>query len=331
MSERLFQVLEITGPVFALIGLGKLLHVKKWLTDEACHTINRIIANLSLPALIFLVIARTDFAKLLKWPVIVGGLAPILVAPLLYLPLSFLLKIKGEERAPFLYAPFWGNVSYMGIPLAIFAFGEAIGGVNAAIVNAFTMPFYVIIGTLIIGIHHKDKAGSLFARIFGAVWNPIPLSAVAGILVSLSIGRFSLDSRMPMAVTSLVSMSAKTLELVGKMGLPLALLSIGAALRINTSLRRIMVVGVGCFGRLVIAPLVALLAMKTFFPEASGADVGSCVLVMATPVAVASYVISAKSEVAEELAGELVVSSTLMSVISIPIWTYICLGLSKTV
>ena len=134
MTDKILEVLDITLPIFAIIGLGKLLHFKKWLSDETCHGINFLIANFSLPAIIFLAVAQTEFRDLGKWPVIVGGLVPIAIGLLLFIPLSFILKIKGESRAPFIYSPFWGNVSYMGIPLAIFAFGKA-GGLNAAIIQ----------------------------------------------------------------------------------------------------------------------------------------------------------------------------------------------------
>jgi len=168
MFERILQVLVITTPIFGVIGLGKLLYARKLLTDETCKGINWIIANLSLPALIFLAVAKTTFSELIRWPVIVGGLVPMALAPLIMIPLGVGLKVRDASRAPFIYSPFWANVSYMGIPLAFFAFGEQ-GKVNAAIINAFTMPFYVIIGTFIIGLHHHEQNDSLGQRIKGAV------------------------------------------------------------------------------------------------------------------------------------------------------------------
>lgn len=330
MTEKILEVLEITVPVFAVIGLGKFLHVKKWLSDKTCHGINFLIANFSLPAIIFLAVAQTTFRELGKWHVIVGGLVPILVGLLVFIPLSFILKIKGETRAPFIYSPFWGNVSYMGIPLAIFAFGKD-GGLNAAIINAFTMPLYVIIGTFIIGLHHHERNDSLLKRIKGAVFNPIPLSAIAGIIISLLLHEFGFKDALSKyaLVKTTGHISVSCLDLIGKMGLPLALLSIGAALKINTSLKAIVFMTVACFGRLILTPLSSLFVIKYFFPSAPYVDMASCVLVMATPVAVASYVISTKSEVAAKEAGELVVCSTLLSILTIPIWVFILLSLKS--
>lgn len=324
MFDRILLVLEITVPVFGMIGLGKILQVKKILSDDARHSLNNIISNFSLPAIIFLAISRASFEKLFNLPIIVGGLSSVILGVLVFLLFSKIMRIKGEERAPFLYAPFWANVSYMGIPLAVNAF-EKTGELNAAIINAFVMPVYVITGTFLIYFYsEKQEEGSMGKRIRYAFLNPITIAAFLGIFASLAADLAGLrdifnDSKLLHAGTSII---VRFIELIGKIGLPAALLSVGAALHVSSSAKRMIVLGVCCFGKLALTPLLSLFVIKLFFPETAPEDIGSCVLIMATPNAVASYVISTRAGVAEDEASALVVWTTLLSIIAIPIWTF---------
>ena len=51
--SRVMDVLVICVPVFAVLGLGKLLGLKGKIKDEHCAFINWLVYTFSLPALIF--------------------------------------------------------------------------------------------------------------------------------------------------------------------------------------------------------------------------------------------------------------------------------------
>jgi predicted permease len=60
-------------------------------------------------------------------------------------------------------------------------------------------------------------------------------------------------------------------------------------------------------------------------PDAEVATRGICVLLTGTPNAVASYVISREIGVEEGFVAAMLVVSTALSVITIPVWLYILL------
>ncbi len=318
MLAKVLLVLEITIPIFAMLGLGKLLQLRGILTPDVRRATNAIISNFSLPAIIFLAIAQASFYELLNPVVIFGSIAPILVMLVIYLPLASIMRVESSQRPAFIYGPFWSNMAYMGIPLAYSAFGEA-GKLNAAIINAFYMPVCVIGGTVLIYLQ-KPEAGSMKRRLIDATFNPIPLSAFAGILCALVADSFGLRGIDNQLLTSTGNVLIAFLKLLGNMGLPLALLAIGAELKVIGHQR--LTLSLACAGKLILLPLSSLLLIRLVFPEASPVDAGSCVLVLATPTAVASHIISTKAGVAPEFAASMVIRTTGLSILTIPVWTY---------
>ena len=108
----------------------------------------------------------------------------------------------------------------------------------------------------------------------------------------------------------------------GAMGLPLALMTIGAALHLGKVKEHRWALAAVVTGKLVLMPLVTLLVARALFPAAPTATVAVAVLLSACPNAVASYVIACKTGVDEGFVASLLALSTALSIITIPTWLY---------
>ncbi len=316
--EQVFNVLEITIPVFAMIGLGRWLTVKNIMTTDHRLFMNKIIFYFSLPALIFIGISGTDFDKLISMPIIVGGTVPMLIITALAILSTLIFKIDKSIRGPFIYTGFWANATYLGFPLAQRAFGDE-GFTNAAIFNAFAVPLWITAGTLITGVY-GDKKSSVSKMLKTAIVNPIVGAAFFGIICAYISQNISQDSIR--ILNPPVSMITGFLKLGGSMGLPMALLAIGGSLSFRAVSQNKMALFAACSLKVVVTPMITLLILKSFFPDASKIVVGSCVLLMATPVAVASYVIATGAHIKEEPAAAVIVWTTLASIVTIPVWLF---------
>ena len=318
MLERIFNVLEITLPVFAMIGLGRWLTVKNIMTADHRQFINKLIYHFSLPALMFIGIAGTSFDKLVNPPIIVGAIAPVLVIIIIAFIITKILKINPVIQGPFIYAGFWANATYMGFPLAERAFG-AEGFVNAAIFNAFGVPVWLTAGTIITGLYGdvKDPTSKLLKNLAA---NPLLAASILGVLVAFIIQKTTVSNYV--AITAPVSMITSFLKLGGSMGLPLALLAIGGGLSFKAVADDKFPLAIACSFKVVLTPLITLLLINYLFPEADKVVVGSCVLLMSMPVAIASYIIATGSHINEGAASAVVVWTTAASIITIPAWLY---------
>lgn len=323
--DRVMQVLAICAPVFAVIGAGKLLGRMGWFNADHMACANRLVYYFALPALIFREVARQRFAAFWEPGLILCSLGAIVCVALLYLALSRLLRYRGPFAAAFIFGSFWANVTYMGFPLSLNAFGDH-GLALAAIYNAFVMPVFVAMGFLLLALHADAKGGARIGRRLRlAVLNPIVLAAAAGIAVALIAESFRDASGAPTlgpAAAALVDSIDGFLRLIGGTGLPLALLTIGASLKLGALRAYAKPLAMVTVGKLLLLPLLTMGFMAFLAPGSTHEARGIAVLLAATPNAVASYVIARQAGVPEGFMASMLVLGTLGSVITIPFWLY---------
>jgi predicted permease len=328
--SRVMDVLVICIPVFAVLGLGKLLGLKGRMREEHCSFINWLVYTFSLPALIFNEVARQRFDSFLDPALILMPLLGLVLLVAITMVIAKFNGYKGGFAAAFAFGTFWPNATYIGLPLCQNAFGSE-GLAKAAIYNGFVLPFVIVIAYLLIGFYGAGAGDvKIGARVKKALLNPILLSAVAGIVVALVAERFRADNgalNLPMPVIGSATLLGSFLRMIGAMGLPLALLSIGASLRWEETRRHLGALGwsVGC--KLILHPLITLLLILALCPGASPAALGVAVILSGTPSAVAMYVISCQLGVERGFVSSMLVLSTVLSVVTIPLWVYVVTGL----
>ena len=203
------------------------------------------------------------------------------------------IKINRLSAPTYLAPLIFGNTGNLGIPLALFAFGEV--GLQYAVVSFAIMAVY----SFTAGIWIVSGGGN-------------PLKALKEPMVGATIlgGIFLWQGwETPVWITN-------ALELLGQMGIPLMLITLGVALaRLSPAglLRAFWL----SLAKVIICAAIAWTVAVLFKLD----DVAFAVLVLqvSTPVAVTSYLIAQKYGAnAGEVAG-MVVASTFLSIAFIPI------------
>ncbi len=328
--SRITAVLLICVPVFAVMGLGKGLAVSGRLKEEHCTFINWLVYTFSLPALILVGVAHQRISMFADPAVTLVPVLALVIVALLTMGVAKLNGYKGGFAAAVVFGTFWGNASYVGFPLCKNAFGDA-GFAKAAIYNGLVIPVFIILGYLLIGFYGagSDKV-RIGTRIRHALFNPILISCLAGVGIALFLEPFRRGDgslALPPVLLVVGELLNAFMEMVGTMGLPLALLVIGASLKWEQTRSHLGALGwtVGC--KLVLVPLATLLLIRVLCPEASAVSLGVPVILSATPNAVASYVVSCQLGVERGFVSSMLVLSTALSVITIPVWIYLLQGL----
>jgi len=326
-TQKALEVLAICLPVFAVMGIGKLLDIRGWLTADHRRTINGLIYYAALPALILNAVARQRVSEFVNPALLVPGFIAVGLLMAIYSLIARCMRFHHGFAAAFVFGTFWANVTYMGFPLANNAFKDE-GLALAAVYNAFLMPAFIILGLMLIGIYGKQEDDSWPARIKSIVTNPILLAALLGIILAASAEPFRADSGslvLPGAITVFLKISGSFLELIGSMGLPLALLTIGGSLHFSKVREHRLALALVIAGKLLLMPLLTLIFTNLLFPEARPETRAVAVLLASTPNAVASYVVAAKAGVDESYVSSMLVISTALSVMSIPACLYFVL------
>ena len=281
-------VLEIVAPVFLLAAIG-FTWVKVGL-EYRIQFVTQMAMTLSVPCLIFVSLMQAQMDPAALASLTLASFAAYAGVTLIVWGLSRIGRLDSRTyMAPLIF----GNTGNLGLPLAMFAFGEA-GLSNAIVVFAvmailsFTFGIWLVSGEGALGkvIREPLVAATLLGGLF--LWQ---------------------GWETPTFLTN-------TLSLVGQMAIPLMLITLGVAVA-RLSPRGIGKAAFLSFVKLIICTGVAW-GVADFF-DLSHVAFGVLVLQIATPVAVTSYLLAEKFGADSDAVAGLVVTSTLMSVGALPL------------
>ncbi len=266
---RVLDVLVVCVPVFAVMGLGKWLELHGQMNHSRRDFINWLVYYFALPALIFREVSQQRFGSFLDPALTLWPLAAFVFVALVTMLVARVLRYRGAFTAAFVFCTFWANVTYMGFPLCQNAFGME-GLAKAAIYNALVMPFFVLFGYALIGFYGAGKTMTWRSKLRQAVLNPVVMAAVAGIGVALVGERFR-DATgvlvLPVGIVGFLALVGSFLKLIGSMGLPLALLAIGASIHWQQTKAHMGALIYTVLAKLVVLPLLTYIGLRLFFPR----------------------------------------------------------------
>lgn len=217
MLSNLAFALTVTAPTFLLICLGILLKRLGVINNEFAKIGSDLVFKVTLPCMLFVKLIQVSFdsppvtlvAYALAATFIVFLVLELLIAP----------RLVPEDRSAFVQGAFRSNMGIIGLAYCINAYGDNIL-VMVSLYLAFVTILYNILSmiTLTRNQLNEGHAPTLSRTISGIIRNPIILSIVLSIVLSLlsfKPPRFLLES----------------MDYIGSMSMPLALLCIGASIR----------------------------------------------------------------------------------------------------
>lgn len=284
---EIFKPLSPVIPVFLLIAAGFIFaHWKK----ISLASVTEIIVYLGTPSLVFSSLASKPlFAGDIF--ILFSGIVVIFAGVGLLIRIYF--AVFGFTSRGFALPALFMNAGNMGIPLAFFAFGQA--GMQRA-----TLMFVII--TFLqysLGIYILNGRGN-WRESFRL---PLIYAAVAGLLINLVEVKFPQILLQPIAM-------------LGQATIPIMLISLGYRLHEVEALQWGHALGgamVRVFGGFAAAN-IAVLAIG-----ATGVNRQVLLLYGALPAAVINFVLTEKYRQDPALAASIVVISTLLSVLTIPV------------
>lgn len=281
-------VLQIVAPVFLLAGIG-FTWVKVGL-EYRIQFVTQLATTLSLPCLIFVSLMRTEID-----PVALGTLSMASVVAYAAVTVVMLALVRIAQLNTRTYAAplIFGNTGNLGLPLALFAFGDV--GLSYAIIVFAIMALW----SYTFGIWLVAGAGS-----FGKVLRePLVWGTVLGALFLWQ------GWQTPTFLTN-------ALDLIGQMAIPMMLITLGVAVARLSTKGMLQAAGLSAI-KLLLCTGIAWVVGRFFALDPIA--FGVLVLQVATPVAVTSYLLAEKYGAQSDKVAGLVVASTLMAVAALPL------------
>jgi len=283
----MLQVLNIVFPIFAIVLVG-FLYARRHGPDMA--SANRLNLELFTPALIFGVLSAEGFELSAYTELALAAVVVVLGSGLLAWPLARLL---GWNTQAFVPPMMFSNSGNMGLPLALFAFGEA--ALPAAMV------LFLVENTL----HFTVGNAMLIRRIHPLALLRMPMlqATLAGIAVSL------LQVPVPQPVHAAI-------ELLGQIAIPLMLFSLGVRMTaVNFSDWRIGMAGA------VVAPATGLLLAWGALALISlpQVEVAQLLVFAALPPAVLNFMLAERYNIQPQRVAAIVLLGNMGSLFVIPV------------
>lgn len=321
MTDKIFHIIAITLPVFSIIILGKVLSISHFMTTPQRDFITKLTYRIALPILVFNAISKETIDKLFQPSLFVATFGSVLITATLFFILAKMFKLSENLASAFIFSSYWANTAYVGFPIALNAFGQE-GLSQAAIINAFCVPLYIPLSLMITNFFRRKSNKPNSVNIFQILNNPIIIAIILGLIVSLIRSILPSQVSSNNAVLNFSKVITSCLDLIGSMGLPLALIAVGASIKFDTIKKVPHLLVVVFMGKMVLIPALAISIIKLLFPGTPQVTVAVAAIILGTPQAVASYVIAKEEGIAEDFVSASLAFTTLGSIISIPIWLY---------
>jgi len=293
--------------LFLILALGYISTKTKVTSQKFGTQLSSFILNITLPCLMIASVAAMPSDTDKKDVLLMFFIAILfyVIMPFIAYIIARILQVKKEERNLYMYMTIWSNVGFMGYPVIASIFGP--GALFYATI--FNLIFNVSNFTLGIMLMSKEGKSTLNLKNF--------LSP--GMIASLvAIALFAGGIQLPNILNN-------TLKTVGDTTTPLAMIVIGIALAgismksVFTELRLYPYVII----KQILLPIGAWLILKNVIT--SPFILGIVIIIIAMPVATSSVLFANKYDNNVSLATKGVFITTLASILTIPLISYLIL------
>ena len=292
--------LAVSGPTFGWVLLGIAARRLGLFSDSVINGVSRIAFQIALPVLLFASAGSVNFYQLGDTSYLFAGIATTLVVFILAWVYGRWRNISPRHLGVFVQASFRSNLAIVGIALCISAYGDR-GVVLAALPIAVMTALYDVLAVIVL---NTTLGGSrnLLGFLMGMLRNPLLLGIGMGVLFSL----------LHYSVPPLVKTAAWG---ISTYYMPLALMCIGGAMNLDSLRNSAGLTWEAAAWRLCLSPALGVAIALSM--GVRGAPLGVLFLLLASPVAAASFVMVVAARGDERLAANIVVLTTLCSIITV--------------
>ena len=304
--ENLMISADAVLPMCLIMALGYGTRRLGWIRREEISAINKIAFRIFLPCLLYYNVYCSDLSGSFDPLLMAYAVGGVLLTFGLSLGYTLLTEKLPERRGVMIQGMFRSNYVIMGIPVATALLGaDQLGTVSILI--AVVVPLFNMLAVVVLEVFRGQKPKPL--HILGQiVKNPLVIASALGIL-TLAAG-----IRLPHILE-------QTIQNVSAIASPLQLFLLGAFFQfsgLKTYRRELVTVSAA---KLIVSPglflgLGALLGFR-------GVAFVSLIGIFASPTAVNSFTMAQQMGGDAELAGDIVVTTSAVSILTMFLWIFL--------
>ncbi len=301
--QYLILSFNVIFPIFFMLALGYLIRELKLVAESGFKMFSRATFYVFIPALLFINIYKSDLESSLNVELIAYAIISLLLMCLvLYFLIPRIIKDKWDQPVV-IQGIYRSNFIIYGMCIVQAIYPNADLGM-VALLSAFVVPLYSVIAVLLFEMF-SEKKNDKKALLFNVIKTPMVFSG--------GLGLFFLLTRI-----EIPELLLNQVESVSKLATPIALLCLGGTFKIQALKRHKRPLILACAGKLIIVPIAFLsIAIMLGF---RGMELATLMAMFAAPVASSSFPMAQELGGNGELAGEIVVVTSLLSIITVFGW-----------
>lgn len=324
LGNILWTAINAIFPIVITILAGYFLKQSGMLSAAFVKTASKLIFKILLPALLFTNVYEISGMGDISFDILIYCLVMILVTFGVGLGVSVAATKDPRRRGAIWQCSFRSNYAIIGIPLAAALGGDKATAV-AAVVVTVSVPAFNILSIVALSIFVPQSGGSKLS-VKGVLrdifTNPLTIAVFTGLfclvirwLQTLAFGHvvFALNDQ-----TAFLYKVVKNLSTICS---PFALLVLGAQCEFSAVKGMFKEIAVGVVARLIMAPVLciggAILLSKLGILSCGPNEFPALVAVFGSPTAVSGAVMAAEMKNDEQLATQLVMWTSVVSVVTI--------------
>ncbi len=304
MYESFFAALNVVTPMMLLMALGCFARINGMVTRETMREFDRLIFRIFMPVMLFKNIYDMDFTQGFAVREMIFAAVCLTFLFALGLTIPKLITKDGNKSSVIGQALLRCNYLLCGVVVAEAIYGE--GNTRAVMmIGMVVIPAINIFSAIILELNHSGSADPL--KLFIAV---LKTPLIVGAILGFAFRLLNIPIVAPVwSVIRSVSNSTTTVSFV----------SLGAGLNMPKLHSDIKPLIWGIFLRMFFVPIIFMpLSIIMGF---RGQSLCAMMIVFAAPTAVASYPMAVAMGADGDLAGQLVCATTVLSVVTIFLWT----------
>ena len=298
--------LNTVVPLFVIMGIGYIVKLFGIINDKGIAAINRLLFWVFLPAILFVSVYETNLKEVFDFKIILYSMIGTTLIFLISFALVPKLVSKRNKCGVIIQALIRGNEVYYGFPVVVSLIGHEYLGLMSIVV-AFAVIAYNAYSVIALEYFKGDRVNlpRMFKNLFT---NPLIIATIVSAL--LVLGNMGINPMIMRGLSSIADVAS-----------PLALFLLGASFTFSSSRKYIKDIFWVALFKLIIIPAIVL--FSTYAMGFSNPGIVILFVTFGVPTAVSSYSMAMELKADHELAGQIVVFTSLISIGTVFLFTIV--------
>jgi len=318
--DTFLYALRAVMPILLIMALGFVVRRLGSWDGAFFKRLNSICFHLFLPINLFCNVYTVGDLSEMNWMLAGFMVLGILISLLLGWVAAILLVRERGQKGVVIQASFRANHAILGLPLA-----EALGGAAAlgfaSLTTAFCVPVFNLLAVIVLSAYGDAERPSPETLVKRVLNNPLILATILGMLCvvirNLTGMTVPVLERVPSVYTAMKNLS--------KIASPMMLFTLGAGLNFQAVGDLLPKISLGVVLRLIVTPVLVIGAIVLLREPlgVTSVEMPALLAAFASPVAVSSAVMTQEIGGDDQLASQLVVWTSVLSMVTIFLFVYI--------